>query len=692
MQSSPPINGVEKLTSQAAPLCFPFTALVGQEEMKLALVLNAINPRIGGVLLRGEKGTAKSTAVRALAELLPDIEVVQGCRFSCDPVSTDTWCSECCAKRQGNGDMTATQRRVRVVDLPLNATEEMVIGGLDFGLTVKSGQRYLMPGLLVKANRGFLYIDEVNLLDDHLVDIILDAASSGMNQLEREGISHWHAADFVLVGSMNPEEGELRPQLLDRFGLCVEVGGEPEAERRLALLELREDFDLSPYDFHQRFQREQVAAAQAIVRAREMLPQVRLPGRVRGFIASLSKENNVAGHRADLVIERAALALAAYEGRLEVSQDDVVRVAPMALRHRRRDPLPPPPPEPPPPQEPEEEPPLDEPPQDNAEDQDNQPDESPEDDSGNDLDEGFELPLPEPPPPEQDSDSSQDPSEQIFEIGQTFKVRPITLPKDRKLRRGSGRRASTRTAQKQGRYVKSSQNGQENDLALDATLRAAAPFQKRRKGSGPLKVHIRESDMRQKVREKRVGSFLLFLVDASGSMGVKARMSATKGAILSLLLDAYQKRDRVCMIAFRGQEAEMVLSPTSSVEAAARLLKDMPVGGRTPLAAGLADAHHQLTLQLRKDPLSRPMTIILTDGKGNVGLGGELKPHEQALVLAERMAEEERVKFVVVDTEPQGVVRLGLAGRLAAALNAEMFCIDDLKAQDLVEIARRSQP
>jgi len=685
------VNQTGEISPQAGALCFPFTALVGQKEMKLALVLNAINPGIGGVLLRGEKGTAKSTAVRALAELLPEIEVVKGCRFSCDPAKPKEWCSECVAKCRGNGDMAVTRRRVRVVDLPLNATEEMVIGGLDFGFTIKSGQRYLMPGLLAKAHRGFLYIDEVNLLDDHLVDIILDAVSSGMNQLEREGISHWHPAEFVLVGSMNPEEGELRPQLLDRFGLCVEVKGEPEAEQRLALLELRETFDLGPRDFHLRFQEEQRNAAQAISRARETLPQVRLPGRVRGFIAALSKENNVAGHRADLVMERAALALAAYEGRLEVSQDDVVRVAPMALRHRRRDPLPPPPPGPPP-QEPEEDQPPEEPPQDNAEDQDNQPDESPEDDSGNDLDEGFELPLPEPPPPEQDGNASQDSSEQIFEIGQTFKARSLTQPKDRKLRRGSGRRASTRTAQKQGRYLKSSLNSMEKDLALDATLRAAAPHQQRRKGNGPLKVHIRESDMRQKVREKRVGSFLLFLVDASGSMGVKARMSATKGAILSLLLDAYQKRDRVCMIAFRGQEAEMVLPPTSSVEAAARLLKDLPVGGRTPLAAGLADAHRQLTLQLRKDPLSRPMTIILTDGKGNVGLGGDLKPHEQALVLAERMAGDERVKFVVVDTEPQGVVRLGLAGRLAAAMNAEIFCIDDLKAQDLVDIARRSHP
>ena len=680
------------IPSKALPSCFPFTALVGQEEMKLALILNAVSPKVGGVLLRGQKGTAKSTAVRALAQLLPEIQVVQGCRFSCDPAAPAAYCRECSEKWSGNGGLPAGKRRVRVVDLPLNATEEMVIGGLDFGRTLKSGQRHLMQGLLARAHRGVLYIDEVNLLDDHLVDIILDAASSGVNQLEREGVSHWHASEFVLVGSMNPEEGELRPQLLDRFGLCVEVSGEPEPEQRLALLELREAFDLDPRKFQLRFQNQQASTAQDILKAREMLPKVRIPARVHSFITALSRENNVAGHRADLVMERAALALAAHEGRQEVGQEDVVRVAPMALRHRRRDPLPPPPPEPPPPREPEEEPPQEDPPQDNAENQENQPEESPEDDTSSDLDQGFELPLPEPPNPEQDGDAAQDSAEQIFEIGQTFKVRPIIQPKDRKLRRGSGRRSSTRTAQKQGRYVKSSVSGLENDLALDATLRAAAPYQKKRQRQGVLKVNIKQNDMRLKVREKRVGTFLLFLVDASGSMGVKARMAATKGAILSLLLDAYQKRDKVCLIAFRGQEAELVLPPTSSVEAAARLLKELPVGGRTPLSAGLSQAHHQLTLQLRKDPLSQPMVIVLTDGKGNVSLGAKHKPHEEALVLADRMAEDERVKFVVVDTEPQGVVRLGLAGRLAAAMNAEIFRIEDLKAQDLVDIARRSQP
>ena len=666
---------------------FPFTALQGQEEMKLALILNAVNPKTGGVLLRGEKGTAKSTAVRALAELLPQMEVIKGCPFSCDPSSPADWCGECRAKYSQNGGAPRAGRRVRVVELPLNATEEMVIGGLDFSRAVKTGRRALLHGLLAKAHRGFLYVDEVNLLDDHLVDIILDAAASGVNQLDREGISKRHPARFVLVGSMNPEEGELRPQLLDRFGLCVQVEGERDPEARLSLLRLREAFDLNPTAFAREYEKKQQEASLALDQARELLPRVRMPGRVRAFIAALCRENHVAGHRADLAMERAALALAAYRGREEVNEEDVAKVAPLALRHRRRDPLPPPPPPPPPEDQDQQEPP--EPPE---EEQNNSPEqEQPPEPERDDPGEGFELPLPEPPemePPQQGQ--GKDSLERIFDVGQTFKVKPISQAMDRKPRIGSGRRSVSRSAHKQGRYAKSSLSGDKSDLALDATLRAASPHQKKRGAGNGMLLCITEDDLRCKVREKRVGNFLLFVVDASGSMGVRARMSATKGAILSLLLDAYQKRDKVALVVFRGDRAELVLPPTSSVDSAAKLLKELPVGGRTPLAGALAEAHRQLDMQLRKDPDGRPIVIILTDGKGNVGLGGELKPHQQALAMAERMGFDGRVKFVVVDTEPRGVVRLGLSQRLADALGAELFFMEDLKAKDLVDLARRS--
>ncbi len=669
---------------------FPFVAILGQEEMKLALLLNAIDPVVGGVLVRGEKGTAKSTAVRGLAALLPTLEVVEGCAFACDPGDPARMCDACRERLLRGGPLKTASRRVPVVELPLNATEDMLLGGLDFGHAVKSGRRSLMPGLLARANRGFLYVDEVNLLDDHLVDLLLDSAASGRNKLEREGISFSHPASFVLVGSMNPEEGDIRPQLLDRFGLCVEVRGAQDPAERARLMELREAYDQDPQEFIARHQDTERRQAAALAAARRELGRVRMPARVRGFIGALCMENNVAGHRADLVIERAARALAAYEGRSEVAPEDVSKVAAMALRHRRRDPVPPPPPPPEEPPAPPEEPEQPEPPQ---------PEDQPPGEADQELREGFDLPLPEPEPqpPDEGQDQDQDrgddsgraPQETVFEVGQSFKVRRLEQTKDRKLRRGSGRRSATRTAQKLGRYVRSAQHGDPSDLALDATLRAAAPHQRRRRIGAGRVVVVKPQDIRLKVREKRVGNFLLFVVDASGSMGVAARMAATKGALLSLLLDAYQKRDKVALITFRGREACLNLPPTSSIELAAKLLKELPVGGRTPLSAGLAQAHAQLAIHLRKEPQSRPIVLLLTDGRANAGLGSEVPPHQEALILASRLGGDERVRFVVVDTEAPGVVRLGLAQGLASALGGDYFRIDDLKAQDLVQIAKK---
>ncbi|MFZ5585414.1 MAG: putative cobaltochelatase [Thermodesulfobacteriota bacterium] len=690
---SPDLSSQAAAMPAAAPRggVFPFVAILGQEDMKLALLLNAIDPGVGGVLVRGEKGTAKSTAVRALAALLPEIDVVSGCRLACDPGDPDQLCDHCRRVLAQAGRLTAQARRVPVVELPLNATEDMVLGGLDFERAVRRGRRGFMPGLLARAHRGFLYVDEVNLLDDHLVDVLLDAAASGHNRLEREGVSFSHPARFVLVGTMNPEEGELRPQFLDRFGLCVEVAGMADPELRVRLLQLREAFDQDPAGFNAGRQEAAQGLALAVAQARRRLGQVRLAGHLRTFISALCLENNVAGHRADLVIERAARALAAYEGRHEVTSEDVARVAAMALRHRRRDPVPPPPPPPPPPQEPE-------PPEEPQE-----PDQPPEPEQGQGRDqdardgqaeqgpeEGFDLPLPEPPEPEPEPETGDQgqAQEQVFAAGPTFKVRRLSQAKDRKLRRGSGRRSATRTAQRLGRYVKSSLAGDPGDLALDATLRAAAPHQRRRQGASGLAVAVRSQDIRLKVREKRVGNFLLFVVDASGSMGVQARMAATKGAILSLLLDAYQKRDKVAMVCFRGREANVALPPTSSIDLAARLLQELPVGGRTPLSAGLVQAHTQLQIHLRKEPESRPIVLLLSDGRANAGLQGEAPPHQEALALAAKLGADQRVRFVVVDTEAPGVVRLDLARRLAAAMGADYFRIDDLKAQDLVHIAR----
>lgn len=558
--------------SPQSPRVYPFSAIVGQESMKLALVLNAINPAVGGLLIRGEKGTAKSTAVRALASLLPEIEATAGCPWSCNPNDVAGLCDSCRDSR-----IEPRTRRVRVVELPLNATEEMVLGGLDFSASITDGVRSFQPGLMARANRGILYIDEVNLLSDHLVDIILDVSASGENVVEREGISHRHPARFVLVGSMNPEEGELRPQLLDRFGLCVQVQGERDVALRVEVLRRRESFDRAPEAFCRQFAREDGRLRQRIAAARRVLPSVGFPERLQEEITETCVGHRVAGHRADIVIAHAARALAAFEGRHEAAAHDVRRAAALALPHRTREPvrhsdsLPGtrsyhnPPRVTKPVGYPEDYP-------------DQEPAHASVGDSpmGEIVFEAAQRPI-----------RRFDCPEAIFDIGPVFKVKEIGHRADRLFRQGSGRRSRTRTRQKKGRYISSIARRLTDDVALDATIRAAAPYQLNRKTANGLVVTIRSEDIREKVRETRTGNFLLFVVDASGSMGAKGRIVASKGAIMSLLKDAYQKRDRVAMVSFRKQEAVVNLPPTSSIHLARQLLKELPVGGKTPLAAGL---------------------------------------------------------------------------------------------------------
>ena len=647
---------------------FPFVAMIGQEQMKLALLLNVIDPQIGGVLIRGEKGTGKSTAARALASLLPPLAVHAGCAWNCDPDRREEWCAHC----RTAVNKVKIERRTPFATLPLNATEEMVLGGLDFSRTVQQGKRSLQPGLLARVHRGILYIDEVNLLDDHLVDVILEAAASGANVVEREGLSYLHPCRFTLIGTMNPEEGALRPQLLDRFGLCVEVRAEPDPAVRVRLIEARESYEQHPRLFCEQFAEESAAYATRITRARRLVPSTRLPDAVRKYITDLALSQNVAGHRADLVIARAASAHAAWQGRELVKISDVVQVAEMALLHRRRDSVPPPPP---PPQESEQAEKSPPPPQDR------QPSPQPAQDKSNSPS--------SPPNPGQGEQSGPPPEadDRPFEIGEIFKVRPIAPPQDRLVRRGSGRRTRTRTSEKQGRYVRSRISDHCRDLALDATLRAAAPYQQRRRGAAGLPLVIKKQDWREKVREKRTGSLILFVVDASGSMGARGRMVASKGAVMSLLLDAYQKRDRVGMVTFRRREASVVVPLTSSIEVAGKLLRELPCGGRTPLAAGLAKAREVLLPQLHRNPNLRPLAIVVTDGKVNVPLGTG-NPVDEALGLAARLARDTRIHWTVVDTEDPCGVRFELACKLARALGAEYFSIEGLRSTDLLQIVK----
>jgi magnesium chelatase subunit D len=651
---------------------YPFSAIVGQDAMKLGLILNAINPGVGGFLIRGEKGTAKSTAVRGLASILPEIEVASGCPYSCDPEDTEVRCDTC----RTNGVVVAG-RRVRVAELPLNATEDMVVGGLDFSESLREGIPVFRPGLLASAHRGILFIDEVNLLSDHLVDAILDVAASGQNVVQREGIAHCHPARFILIGTMNPEEGELRPQFLDRFGLSVEVRGARDTASRVEVLARRDAFDRAPQALCEIFARDDFVLAEKISSARRLVPNIGLAKGLDRLIADLCAQHLVAGHRADIVIAHAARALAAFEGRSEATAEDVLRVAPLALQHRVRRPARP--------RESAPEPPaLPKPPKrvrrhGYPEDYDEQEPvrSSKKETQGERTDFG----------PSHNPAQRMDRPEAIFDIGAPFKVRAITQARDRLFRQDDGKRSRTRTRRKRGRYVRSTAQRRNDDIAVDATLRAAAPHQVRRAPENGLSVAIREEDIREKIRETRTGNFLLFIVDASGSMGAKGRMVASKGAIMSLLKDAYQKRDRVAMVSFRKQEAVVNLPPTSSIFRAGHLLKELPVGGKTPLAAGLRKAAGVLRNVLLKDPACRPIVIVITDGKANESFGGG-DPFWEALSVARTIASDKRVKSIVVDAEEDGDFRYGFSARLAEVLKADCVRIRDLRADLLLDIAR----
>jgi magnesium chelatase subunit D len=654
---------------------FPFTAVVGQDDLRLALLLNAVSPAVGGVLVRGEKGTAKSTAVRALSALLPEVPVVPGCRFSCDPARPDPACPD--GPHESGGGVT---RPARMVELPVGASEDRLVGALDIERALAEGVKAFEPGLLADAHRGILYVDEVNLLHDHLVDLLLDAAAMGASYVEREGVSVRHAARFLLVGTMNPEEGELRPQLLDRFGLTVEVAASREPEQRVEVVRRRLAYDDDPAGFAARWADEEAAVRARIVAARELLPEVRLGDGALRQIAATCAAFEVDGMRADIVMARTATALAAWAGRTDVLAEDVRRAALLALPHRRR-------------RNPFDAPGLDE----------DKLDETLEQSGGEDDDPGPDGPggggggQPQPDSGPQGGDTSARPEaaeggepqpsgagageRAPARAAEPFRTKVLSVPG---IGEGAaGRRSRART--EHGRTTGAVRpRGTLTKLHLAATVRAAAPHQRARGRSGPGLV-VRRDDLRQATREGREGNLVLFVVDASGSMAARQRMSAVKGAVLSLLLDAYQRRDKVGLVTFRGASAEVALPPTSSVDAAAARLESLPTGGRTPLAAGLLKAHDVLRVERLRDPARRALLVVVTDGRATGG------PEPVALAgRAARLFAAEGVASVVVDCE-SGPVRLGLAGQLAGELGGTAVTPDELRADGIAGLVRNVQ-
>ena len=666
---------------------FPFTAIVGQNAMKRALLLNTVNPRIGGVLIRGKKGTAKSTAVRSLAALLPEVSVLQGCPYSCPPEARQGLCQWC---ESGANDNPPVRHQVRIVDLPVGASEDRLVGSLDIEQAIKSGSRSFEPGLIAAAHRGILYIDEVNLLNDHLVDVLLDASAMGRNYVEREGISVSHAAEFILVGTMNPEEGDLRPQLLDRFGLAVEVDGVMPSEERREVVRRRMEYESDPFTFMDRWQEEEARERDRLLRSRALLDEVTVSDDILGLITDICAEYQVDGLRGDIVMYKTASTIAAYDGRTEVDIEDVREAAQMALLHRQR-------------RQPFQQPHLVTEQLDNMleEYQNQSRSREPNDSSSSSQDRNEAETDPSELGDEEQqetTDSGAGPQDQWFETGDPYSIQSILLPPpDRRERPSSGRRATTVSGSSVGRYVRAQvPQGPVSDLALDATLRAAAPYQETRKENLPADdsgsaLKVEPWDVREKVRETRTGSLILFVVDASGSMGAQRRMVAVKGAVLSLLLDAYQRRDRVALISFRGTQADLLLPPTNSVDLAQLYLQDLPTGGRTPLSRGLYLALETLETERLRDRNLLPLVVVLSDGRANVALdGGSAQAVEEARNYA-TIFEDKRLTSVVIDTELD-FIKLEMARPLAESMGARYLKLEELRADSLADAVRQEMP
>ena len=628
-------------------MTFPFSAIVGQTQLKTALLLCAVDPMLGGVLIRGDKGTAKSTAARALTDILPLIERVAGCAFNCSPGAPYGSCEIC-----SSPDALAQASAVPFITLPLGATEDRVLGTLDLEQALKGAKRAFQPGLLAAAHRGILYIDEVNLLPDHLVDVLLDAAAMGVNAVQREGLSLTHPARFTLIGTMNLEEGDLRPQLLDRFGLMVEVAAPREKTARAEVVRRRIAYETDPAAYGTGWAAEQDALRQQIDTAQRLLPEVVLDDGLLDLISHLCCEFEVASLRADIVMHKAARALAALDGRGQVTPDDVRGAAELALPHRRR-------------RKPFEQPGLD---RDRLDELMRQASQAPAES------EVEPVTAPDNEHASRDTEAPRDDEgqdqQQVFAAASAGSVPRITVDANAN-RLAAGRRSAAADASR-GRVVRAVPDQNPSSLAVGATLRSAAL-----RNTGEFRV--KKIDLHQQIRTGKSANLILFVVDASGSMAAQRRMEAVKGAVLALLTDAYQQRDEVAVIAFRGESATLLLSPTRSVDLAEQGLRELPTGGRTPLPHAL-----QLTLETLEQANGRgipPLLVLLSDGKANVALGDGGDPWQETLQLAGLLAER-GLPALVLDTET-GYLRLGRARQLAQALGAECLSLEELSAESL---------
>jgi magnesium chelatase subunit D len=632
--------------------------------MKLALILNAINPNIGGVLIQGMKGTAKSTAVRALTDVLPEIDILKKCQFNCNPHDENQMCLKCKENYEDHNinEDDIESKKMNVITLPINATEDRVVGTIDMKKALVEGIKALEPGILAEANRNILYIDEVNLLADNVADVLLDSAAMGVNIIEREGISFHHPAHFILVGTMNPEEGNLRPQLLDRFGLSVKVERIQDIEQRVKIVQLVEEFQLDPEEFCEKYADQQQELKERIIKAQEILDKVEISEEQLKKIAAICIEFQTDGHRADITITRTAKTIAAFNERKTVEEEDIKIAAKLALNHRMR-------------RLPFEDQVLDE----------EKIEEMIEQDFENDtIEEGEntdELP----------SEEIMNVREEQFDIGTDTNAEQII--EDKRIREEmntSGKRLLHPTKSSRGKYVggekpKDFNFTGANDIALNETFNKAALDNENRNAlinGGSLT--ILEDHIHIKRRMGKSSYLIIFCVDASGSMGVKNRMEAVKGAIFSILQTNYIHRDKVALVVFRKEKAEVILPPTRSTDLAYKLLKEIPTGGTTPLVEGLTKAVDLALEEKRKQTGYIPLIVLLSDARGNVYYNDAMKDlMKTGAYIAQR-----ELDMIIIDTENSDV-SLGINKKLSDAAEAIYYHIDDLNEQELNTILKK---
>ncbi len=664
---------------------YPFSAIVGQESMKTALVLNAVDPSIGGVLISGHKGTAKSTAVRALAQILPRIEVVAGCPYHCSPSDPENMDEDCLARLQAGEKLETAFRPMPVVELPLSATEDRLVGALHVEHALKTGTRKFEPGLLATANRGILYVDEVNLLDDHLVDMLLDAAASGVNVVEREGISYVHPARFMLIGTMNPEEGDLRPQFLDRFGLNVTVTGLTNVKERQDVIRQRLEFEKDPDRFQKKWQPVEDLLAGQILYARTHLSKIEIPDDLLEMAVRLAVEVDVHGHRADIAILKTARALAALTERRQVQHGHLAEAARYVLPHRIQ----------------------------NAS-------LSASIQLMEKINSAIKRILKDAPSSTLDEETEEKDEENIFEIdrdipgamgaGYTNSLFSFLKKKEEKTHDPDegvivdeidldeikangggcgGKRQRNMTEARTGRYVRSApvRKGENGfGVAVDATMRAAMLRQAQEGNNG--KFCVEAGDLRKKVRKRPQNALVVFAVDASDSMGggTIVRMRAAKGAALALLSKSCQKRDRIAVVAFRDESAQVLLRPTSSVTLARERLQRLPTGGATPFADGLMKSWQLIKAERAKDPDLNPLLVVISDGEANVPIQQGCKVMDELLALAGHIRQD-GIASVAIDTKPHAQSSDEMK-QIAGALGARYHHMSRLLAKDVLELVQ----